>query len=75
MTTDPDLVRAAARAAWLGVGLRMGEDDELPVFDLRAASVAGGTAADRAQEPAAGTTGGCLLIGSRGPLRVALLVD
>lgn len=59
MTTDVSTVTAAADTARSGWLLRTSEGD-VPLFDLRS-------------DPAA--NGGCLLIGRRGALRLALLVD
>jgi hypothetical protein len=72
MTTDPQAVAAAAEAAWSGVRLKVREDD-VPVFDLRAPESVP-TAVDAGDQGSAAPHG-CLLIGQRGGLRVALLVD
>ena len=68
-------------AAASGTALRVG-GSEIPVFDLRTpvllGAAPGGNAADTRTTGAAArdvTSSGCLLIGRRGPLHVALLVD
>ena len=65
-------VRAAERAARDGTTLRLG-GDELPVFDLRT-PVADALAADGVSGDGAAPRGS-IMIGRRGAMRVALLVD
>ena len=72
MTSDAQLVGLAAEAAESGGRLRMG-DEELPVFDLRADAV-DGTGGSRAAA-GGGAPRGCVVIGRRGAIRVALLLD
>ena len=72
MTTDAQVVGLAVRAANSGGTLRMG-DEELPLFDLRAeAAVARG---DLSADAPVGASSGCVVIGRRGAIRVALLLD
>ena len=64
ISTGPADLAAAGRAAAAGERLRL-DDHEYPVFDLRAPP--SGSDSER--------TDGCLVLGQRGVLRVALIVD
>ena len=75
MSTDPAELAAASAAAAAG-DLLLLDGQEIPVFDLRAPTA--GKPKDRrpgADVAAGDAVSGCLLIGSRGGVRVALLVD
>ena len=72
MTSDAQLVSLAAEAAKSGGRLRLG-DEELPVFDLRADEGDGPGDSPAAADGEAPR--GSVVIGRRGAIRVALLLD